>query len=104
MTLIALDSENPLGSACLLENDMPDRAQYSPWLASLYVDPAHRKQGLATRLISDIIKQAQLLGLNCIYLFTPDQAEFYAKRGWKTIEQRQYHGVNVDIMSYLIRT
>jgi len=79
---------------------MEDRPQYSPWLASVYVDPDYRKQGVASTLISDIIAQARLLGLPRIYLFTPDQAEFYTKRGWEIIEHRHYHGTTVDIMSY----
>jgi len=100
VTLIALQNNQLLGSASLIEDDMEDRPQYSPWLASVYVDPSYRNQGAASALISDIIAQARLLGLPRIYLFTPDQTEFYAKRGWEIIEHRHYHGTTVDIMSY----
>ena len=100
VTLIAQQQNQLIGSASLVEDDMQDRPQYSPWLASVYVDPAYRQQGIASTLISDIITQARLLELPQIYLFTADQSEFYAKRDWKTIEHRHYHGVTVDIMNY----
>ena len=102
VTLIALQLNRPIGSASLVENDMQDRPQYSPWLASVYVAPGHRQQGVASILISDIITQARTLDLTQIYLFTPDQSAFYAKRGWQTIERRHYHGTTVDIMNYTL--
>ena len=103
ITLIALNNNQLLGSASLILDDMEDRPQYSPWLASVFIAPECRKQGIATELISNIVQQAQLLNLTQIYLFTPDQAEFYARRGWHIIEQRQYHGVMVDVMIYRLK-
>ena len=103
VTLIAIDQHRLMGSASLVADDMEDRPQYSPWLASVFVAPAYRKQGAATTLISSIINQAQSLDLSKIYLFTPDQTLFYASRGWEVIEQRFYHGVTVDIMSYQLK-
>lgn len=100
VTLIALNEHQLAGSASLIEDDMEDRPQFSPWLASVYVDPAHRNRGIATQLISAIIQQAQSLDLTDIYLFTPDQGSFYLKRGWQVIEKRHYHGVTVDIMRF----
>jgi N-acetylglutamate synthase-like GNAT family acetyltransferase len=104
VTLIALDEEQVVGSASLIEDDMEDRPQYTPWLASVFVSPPFRAQGVATSLISGIIKQAEALNLPQIYLFTPDQSEFYANRGWEIIEQRQYHDVTVDIMICRLKT
>ncbi len=100
VTLIALNKKQPMGSASLIDNDMEDRPQYSPWLASVYVDPIFRAQGVASALISAIIQQAKALKLAQIYLFTPNQSEFYSRRGWEIIEHRHYHGVMVDIMIY----
>jgi len=100
VTLIALNNGQLMGSASLIENDMEDRPQYSPWLASVFVAPAFRMQGIASALITAIIQQAEALELDQVYLFTPDESEFYLRRGWKMVEHRHYHGVMVDIMIY----
>lgn len=99
-TLIALVKNKLAGSASLIEDDMDDRPQYHPWLASVFVEPAVRKQGIGSTLISAILQQAQALKLTRIYLFTPDQSKFYSQQGWEVIEHRRFHGSMVDIMIY----
>ena len=103
VTVIALNNHHLMGSASLIEDDMEDRPQYTPWVASVYTAPAYRKQGAATALLSELIQQASSLKLAQIYLFTPDQTDFYKQRGWQVIEHRHYHGVMVDIMTYHLK-
>ncbi len=101
-TCVALLNNELMGSASLVDNDMEDYADYGPWLASVFVAPEYRKRGVATALIKKIISQCRQLGYNRLFLFTPDQYDFYAQRGWKSFHQTRYHYELVDIMSYEI--
>lgn len=102
-TLAAINDNDILGSASLVENDMEDYTTVGPWLASLYVSDNHRCQGIASRLIEGIINLARDLNIETLYLFTPSERDFYAKRGWNDLERVQYHGETVDIMSYKLK-
>lgn len=98
--IIASADNHALGSASLVETDMETRNQLSPWLASVFVHPDFRQQGIATELINQCINIARTCQIARIYLFTPDQSAFYQKRGWQHLESCLYHGEQVDIMYY----
>ncbi len=98
--LVATQGPIPLGSISLVTSDMDTRPQLGPWVASLYVDAPYRRRGIASRLLQHIIQVASTLNITRIYLFTPDQAMFYRKRGWQHLESCEYHGEDVDIMYY----
>ncbi len=101
--ILVLANGAPVGSASLVESDMETHAHLKPWLASVFVDKQHRRQGIATQLIQHCIENAGHVGVDTLYLFTPDQANFYQKRGWKLIESCPYNGERVDIMAYDIK-
>ena len=46
---VALDGDAPVGMASLIEHDLDARPDLSPWLASVYVLPAYRQQGLGAQ-------------------------------------------------------
>jgi N-acetylglutamate synthase-like GNAT family acetyltransferase len=96
-TFIAADREL-LGSAALVVNDMETNPQLSPWLASVYVAPQHRKKGIGTQLVLHAMAQAKHGGINTLYLFTPDMAPFYRNLGWRTLSNEIYHGHKVTVM------
>jgi GNAT superfamily N-acetyltransferase len=96
-TFIATDTKL-LGSAAIVTNDMETRVDLSPWLASVYVDPAHRCKGTGTKLVRHIMHLAKTNGIKKLYLFTPDQEKFYEKLGWKTISRESYRGQEVAVM------
>lgn len=98
--LIAISDGKPAGSASLVTSDMQTHNHLSPWLASVYVYKDYRCQGIASQLIQDCMENARKSGAQILYLFTPDQADFYMKRGWKMLETSPYHGEIVDIMYY----
>jgi len=87
-----------LGSAAIVENDMAIKTGLSPWLASVFVSPEHRKKGVATELVDHVMTQAKNHGVKTLYLYTPDQSPFYEKQGWQTHSKVQYHGHSVTIM------
>jgi len=101
--ILALLNEQVAGSASLVESDMETHPHLQPWLASVYVHKAYRHQGIATQLVEKCINNARQLGIETLYLFTPDQTSFYQKRGWHVIETCDYHNERVDIMAYYVK-
>ncbi|AMK79165.1 MULTISPECIES: GNAT family N-acetyltransferase [Methylomonas] len=87
------------GSAAIIENDMDTRPELTPWLASVYVAPEFRRQGIGAKLVKHVMLQAKTAGVVKLYLFTPDQADFYAKLGWTAIAEEYYRDHRVTIMS-----
>ncbi|MGH0361433.1 GNAT family N-acetyltransferase [Sinorhizobium meliloti] len=51
----------------LIENDLDDRPQYTPWIAALWVEPDMRRRGIAAKLMEAARKQASARG-TCILL------------------------------------
>jgi len=98
LTVVAVENEMIVGTASLKEFDMEIRMQYSPWLASVYVCEGWRKKGVGARLVTTIVDKAKMIGVDTLYLYTPDAQDFYAKLGWRVLENTEYHGKNVTIM------
>ena len=99
-TVVAIDDGAVLGSAMLIEHDMDSRLDLSPWLASVFVAPERRRQGIGAALVRRIIEEARVLGERRLYLYTSDAEEFYARKGWRLIERTPYKGKDVSVMSY----
>lgn len=90
-TLVAHDGETFLGTVSLIESDMEERPQYTPWLAALWVDDAFRKTGIGSALIDAATRNASGLRVPVLYLCTEEgNAAFYQRRGWQVVE----NGVN----------
>ena len=97
-TLIALEGDTLLGSASLVANDLSTRPELSPFLASVFVLPAHRQQGVGSALVRQVMHTAALLGFPTLYLITHDQQQLYAKLGWSAVEELDYRGETVTLM------
>jgi N-acetylglutamate synthase-like GNAT family acetyltransferase len=78
---------------------MPTRRELFPWLASVYVAPAHRRQGIGSLLVRRVEQEALALGFGTLYLFTPDRETYYAHLGWTVLEHTEYMGEKVVIMT-----
>ncbi|MCJ8328750.1 MAG: GNAT family N-acetyltransferase [Lentisphaeria bacterium] len=100
--LVSLTDGLLTGTAALVETDMKDRLDLGPWLASVYVDTASRKQGIGRKLVRAIMDYAEESHIGTLYLFTPDQQQFYRNMGWQDFEDCNYRGTDVTIMSYNI--
>ena len=98
LTVVAFQGQRPVGSASLLVHDMDTHPDWTPWLASVYVVPEHRRRGLGERLCRRIVAEARRLGVARLYLFTHDQAPFYARMGWRTVAREDYQGAAVTVM------
>lgn len=95
---VALCDTRPVGTASLVEDDMSMRRELSPWLASVFVLPDWRGQGIASRLVQRVEREAQDSGFAHCYLFTPDQQALYRRLGWEEHEALNYQGEEVTIM------
>jgi len=56
-TYVALEADELLGSVTLVEHDMLTRPELSPWVAGVYVAPAHRHRGIGSALVRYAVHQ-----------------------------------------------
>ncbi len=85
-TIVAYAGAELVGSASLLAEDMPDFPPLTPWLASVFVQPDRRGQGLGEMLARRVLEEAAALGHARVYLYTTHHAGWYARMGWR-VEQ-----------------
>jgi len=86
------------GVARLCHNDCADRAELSPWLASVLVKAEFRGLGIGSCLVEEVSQLAQELGFEKLYLKTENKVEFYKKLGWTVLSKISYEGVPTTIM------
>lgn len=96
--LIGLVDSQPAGSVFLVDADLESHTHLKPWLAGLLVLPQFRRLGLGEQLIAALVAEAQNLGHERLYLYTPG-SDFYRKRGWQTVEALMPHGVPHEVMA-----
>jgi GNAT superfamily N-acetyltransferase len=97
-TYVALEADELLGSVTLVEHDMLARPELSPWVAGVYVAPAHRHRGIGSALVHYAVQQATQMGVKRLYLYTHSAREFYTKLGWRLLAEDEYEGRPVAIM------
>ena len=98
ITLVAVSGADLLGSASLVAQDMSTHPELSPWLASVYVYPDYRRQGIGSKLVGRIEMEAARLGLSRLYLYTPDKQAFYQRLDWSVVASEAYRNYTVAIM------
>ncbi|GEN27204.1 N-acetyltransferase GCN5 [Halovibrio variabilis] len=96
---VAMQGETPIGTASLIADDMSIRREFTPWLASVFVVPEWRGQGIASALVRQVETEATAKGLERFYLYTPDQQSLYRRLGWQELESLEYRGETVTVMS-----
>ena len=97
--VVALEDGAILGSAMLVAQDMDTRPDLTPWLAGVYVVAGKRRSGVGSALVRRVEAEAAALGVERLYLWTPDMMPFYAQLGWTLDETCEYLGMKVAIMS-----
>ena len=98
-TWIALSSHRVIGVASLAKYDMHTRQDLSPWLVGVYVNKADRGHGTGSALVSYVVERAAEMGIETLWLFTPDQEHFYQRLGWQSVEHTTYRDQDMVIMS-----
>ena len=97
-TWIVSSSRRIIGVASLAEHDMHTRQDLSPWLVGVYVNKADRGHGIGSALVRYVVEHAAEMGIETLWLFTPDQEHFYQRLGWQSVERAHYRGQDVVIM------
>jgi predicted N-acetyltransferase YhbS len=100
LTVVALEGEEVLGSASLIEHDMDTRMELTPWLAGVFVGEAYRRRGIGAELVRHVMVEASKLKVPLLYLYTVHSEKFYAALGWQLQERTSYREQTVVIMTY----
>ena len=103
LTLIAIVDNQCVGTVSLFEQDCTLRPQYTPWLASLYVNPTYRSQNIARSLIDALVLKAAQLGFDTLYLKTENTASYYYKIGWTHLETILHKDETIDYFYYDVK-
>lgn len=74
-----------LGMAALVAEDLEARADLTPWLADVFVAPAHRRRGVAGALVRTVEAAAAGRGVATLYLHTATAEGLYTGLGWRRI-------------------
>jgi len=99
ISFVAEARGRPLGHAMLDIDDLEQRRDLTPWLASVWVAPAARGRGIASRLVRHVETQAAMLGHTRLHLHTLDATGFYAARGWRRIGASRWRGHPTVLMA-----
>jgi N-acetylglutamate synthase-like GNAT family acetyltransferase len=86
------------GSAAIVVCDMDTHPEITPWLASVFVAPQFRRQGIGAQLVRHVMLQAKQAGIPALHLFTPDQVAFYQRLGWSIVTKEVYCETAVSLM------
>lgn len=99
LTLLGLVDNTPAGCAWLVAEELPDHADLTPWLSSMFVDPRYRGRGVGTALTRAVERKAFDLGWSRLYLCTWTASSFYERLGWMRLRSFTFEGFHVDIMT-----
>lgn len=100
VVLVALEDGRPIGTVSIDPDDVPERRDLAPWLASLYVEPSHRHRGIARSLVDAVLRRARAEGFDALHLMTFDLEDWYLGLGWRSVEPARYHGRDVVFMMH----
>lgn len=83
--LILLDDNTLIGFISIFPKDGEERADLSPWYATMYVKKEYRGKGYSKLLNNAILGEAKKRNINRLYLKT-DLENYYEKFGAKYLE------------------
>ncbi|MGD9364969.1 MAG: GNAT family N-acetyltransferase [Desulfobacteraceae bacterium] len=98
LSLVAFLDTQPVGTASLKVREMTTHTHLPYWLGAVFVVEKFRNRGIGTELISRATDKARHLGVETLYLHTPDKAGLYLRLGWEKIERTVYYDHEVVIM------
>jgi uncharacterized protein (DUF952 family)/GNAT superfamily N-acetyltransferase len=103
-TYVAISAQDELiGMATLVDDDeLPNAPEPGPWLAAVLTVPNNRAQGVASAVVQRIVQRAHELRLPAIYLYTNDQQQWYANKGWNPLRETELNGIAHTVMCLLL--
>jgi N-acetylglutamate synthase-like GNAT family acetyltransferase len=85
--LVAHDGAEFLGTSSVIEADLPERPQLTPWVAAVWVEPQARRRGVGAALVDRAVADCFALGVIRAYLCARrERAGFYQRLGWIPVE------------------
>lgn len=105
-TYVALNMRDELiGMATLIDDDeLPNAPEPGPWLAAVLTLPTNRTHGVASTIVQRIVQRAHQLGHAALYLYTSDQQQWYANKGWKPLRETELNGIAHTVMCLHLTT
>jgi N-acetylglutamate synthase-like GNAT family acetyltransferase len=86
--LVAHDGERFLGTTSVIESDLGERPQLTPWVAAVWVEEDARRNGVASSLVNRATQDCFALGIRRAWLCSrPQLAGFYEGLGWIIAER-----------------
>lgn len=67
-------------------------------ITCLFVPEHARGRGIGKMLVKHICKVANHLGYESVYVYTPNFAEWFEKRGWAEVFSKNWQGKEITIM------
>lgn len=76
------------GTASVIESDLDERPQYTPWVAAVWIEPQFRSRQIGRKLISHAADHAFAAGAPRVYLTArPARRSLYEELGWLVVEE-----------------
>jgi predicted N-acetyltransferase YhbS len=98
-TVVALSALNEfLGTASVKLFELAGHPDKEHWLGEVFIPNTLRGRGIGSALTNECIRRSIDLGIQALYLYTPDQQKLYERFGWHEVEQSMVDGEAVSIM------
>lgn len=97
--LMAMHDDEPAGTALLVRSEIAPVHDVTPWLAGLYVAPAHRRHGVGAALVRAIEDQARQRGHHRLFLYTTGASDYYQRLGWSIVDRTRWNGADTVLMA-----
>ncbi|MBQ2086022.1 MAG: GNAT family N-acetyltransferase [Oscillospiraceae bacterium] len=79
---LCLCGDEIVGGLGVIENDFHDRKDLTPNVCAVYTEEAHRRKGIAGKLLDIAVEDLRSKGISPVYLLT-DHTGFYERYGWE---------------------
>ena len=79
---LCLCGDEIVGGLGVIDNDFHERKDLTPNICSVYVEAAHRRRGIAGKLLKMAVEDLRGKGVSPVYLLT-DHTGFYERYGWE---------------------
>ncbi len=76
----------PVGTASLTAEDLDERPDLTPWLASVYVVPEARRRGYVAAVIEAVEAAGRSASIPTLWVYTNTAERVYARAGWRSVE------------------
>lgn len=93
-TFVLLSGDTPVGTASLVDHDLAERPDLTPWLAAVFVAPAMRRRGYAAHLVAAVEAECRAKAIQTLWLYTSTAESVYARIHWHTVEIVEHRSQN----------